>query len=182
MSTHVEMIVCPVCETSAWGAPNLPGVYVFPSGEQLPMRRGHGWCEECRHIQLLEALPSLDALNQEEEALTGLARSRPGGLDHHEQQDLEDIGLYRRLLHQRQSPCRCLACGSMAVQPWLFGENGQATHSPHGGCPGMCQMIEDPDGMRIALIEDADAYSIEGDRLGRLSDQLGSKNKDVPSV
>lgn len=178
MSIHVEMIVCPVCETSAWGAPNLPSVYVFPSGDQLSMRRGRGWCEECRRIRLLEALPSFDALDQEEVALTRLARSKPGGLDHYEQQDLEDIGLYRRLLHQRQSPCRCLACGSKAVQPWLFGENGQATHSPHGGCAGICQMIEDPDGMRIDLIEDADAYSPEGDPLGRLSEWRSANPRD----
>ncbi|MCM3566295.1 hypothetical protein [Hydrogenophaga intermedia] len=182
MSIHVEMIICPICETSAWAAPNLPCVYVFASGEQLAMRRGHGWCEECHRIRLLEALPSFDALNQEEVALTKLARSKLGGLDHFEQQYLEDIGLYRRLLHQRQSPCRCLACGSTVVQPWLFNENRQATHSPHGGCPGMCQVIEDPDGMRIALIEDADAYSIEGDRLGRLSGQLDSNHKDAPSA
>jgi len=111
-----------------------------------------------------------------------LSRDVEASVSRYEQRDLEEIGLYRRLLRQRQSPCRCLECGGVTVQAWLFDENGRATHSPHGGCPGMGKLVEDPGGMRILLIDDADAYSPEGEYLGRLSNQAGSDQQTSQGI
>lgn len=174
MSVRVEMIVCSACEISVWASPLLPCVYLFPSGEQLSTRQVHGWCDDCSRVRQVEALPRLEVLVADEQALLKRAREKPVGLSRYEQRELEEVGLYRRLLQQRQSPPRCLECGGVAIQAWQFDDDGRATSSPHGGCPGLCKMIEDPDGMRIALIDDAETYSPEGQYLGRLSDQNGS--------
>ena len=173
MSLKVQLLECAICKTSAYAFPVLPTVYVFPNGELLRLRRSRGWCKGCCQIRLVEALPNSASLNREEAGLLELAQTKPDGLDRYEQRDLDDIGLYRRLLSLRQHPNRCLDCGGTDIDAWEFDEDGLATRSPHGGCPGICVPIEDPDGMRIALVDDAEAYSLEGEHIGRLTEQPG---------
>lgn len=151
----------------------LPSVYVFPTGELVRLRSGFGWCTDCEHIRQIEKLPSTERLEMEEDALKALARKQPGGLSRYEQMDLEHVGLYRRLLDARQSANRCMTCGGTNTDSWLFDANELATYNPHGGCLGQFSQTEDPDGMRLALVEDAEAYTLEGEHIGRLSQQPG---------
>lgn len=173
MSLNVQLLECALCKTSAYAFPVLSAVYVFPSGELLRLRRSRGWCKSCGRIRQVEALPNPESLNREEAGLLELAQTKPDGLSRYEQRDLDDIGLYRRLLNLRQHQTRCLDCGDTGIDAWEFDDDGLATRSPHGGCPGLCVPIDDPDGMRISLVDDAEAYSLEGEYIGRLSEQPG---------
>lgn len=173
MSLSVQLLECELCKTTVYAFPMLPSVYVFTTGELARLRWTFGWCNDCRDIRQVENLPTAESLDKEEADLHSLARSRPDGLDRYEQKDLERIGLYRRLLSVRHSGCRCMDCGGSNIEPWKFDAQGQTTYSPHGDCAGKFRPIEDPDGMRLSLIEDAKAYSLEGEYLGRLSEQPG---------
>lgn len=173
MSFKVQLLECETCKTAVYAFPLLPSAYVFPTGELARIRSSFGWCGGCHRIRQVEQLPSTATLDKEEADLRALARTKPEGLDKYEQKDLERIGLYRRLLAVRQSANRCMSCGSTNIDLWAFDEDDKATYNPHGGCTGQFQQIEDPDGMRIALVDDAEAFSIEGQHLGRLSEQPG---------
>lgn len=173
MSLKVKMLKCDKCRTSVFAFPLLPSVYCFPSGEVLRMRSAFGWCETCQHIRQVEALPSLSELDAEEAGWLKRAQAKAGGLHRYEQREQESIGLYRRLLHLRQHSSRCLGCGGLAVDAWRMDADENFVHSPHGGCAGRVHLVDDPDGMRILLLEDAEAYSLEGEHLGRLSEQPG---------
>lgn len=173
MSLLVELLKCEACETTVYAFPMLPSAYLFPTGELARLRWTFGWCSDCHRVHQVEQLPSPETLDREEAELHELARSKPDGLSRYEQQDLERIGLYRRLLGVRVSANRCMTCGGTNIDRWEFDADGQATHNPHGGCAGRVRQFEDPDSMRIALVHDAEAYTLEGEYLGRLSEQPG---------
>ena len=173
MSLQVELLNCEACKTVVYAFPMLPLAYIFPTGELARLRWTFGWCGDCNRVQQVEQLPSPETLDKEEAELHELARSKPDGHSRYELQDLERVGLYRRLLDVRVSANRCMTCGGTNIDPWVFDADGQATYNPHGGCAGQFRQFEDPDGMRIALVEDAKAYTLEGERLGRLSEQPG---------
>ncbi len=173
MSLLVQFLQCDACDERIAVVPLLPSVYVFPTGELLRLHSSFGWCRDCQGVLQVEALPSVAALDQEEAALLALARTLPEGLSKYEKRDLEGVGLYRRLLAMRQSPGRCMCCGGSEIDHWTFEEPGITAHSPHGGCQGRFRQIDDPDGMRLMLVDDANAFSPDGTSLGRLSDQPG---------
>lgn len=173
MSFKVKLFECDTCRTSVFAFPLLPSVYCFPSGEVLRMRSGFGWCEACQRIRQVEALPSLAALDAEEAGWRERAQANAGGLDRYEKREQDSIGLYRRLLHLRQHGNRCLACGGVAVQAWRVDADDNFIHNPHGGCSGRVHLVDDPDEMRIFPVDDAEAYTLEGEHLGRLSEQPG---------
>lgn len=178
MSLKVQLLECETCKTAIYAFPVLPSAYVFPTGELARMRSTLGWCGECRHVRQVEQLPSGATLDKEEADLRDLARTKPEGLDKYEQKDLERIGLYRRLLAVRKSANRCMSCGSTNIDLWAFDEKDKATYNPHGGCAGRFRQIEDQDGMRIAPEDDAEAFSVEGEHLGRLSEQPGHMGRE----
>lgn len=173
MSLKVQLLECEACKTAFCAFPMLPSAYVFPTGELVRLRWTFGWCGDCNRIRQVEQLPSAETLDKEEADLHELARTKPDGIDRYEQKDMERIGLYRRLLGVRQSANRCMACGGTHIHPWVFDAHEQATHNPHGGCAGRFKQIEDPNGMRLALVDDAEAYTLEGEHIGRLSAQPG---------
>lgn len=173
MSLKVQLLECETCKTTVYAFPMLPSAYIFPTGELARQRWTFGWCGDCNRVQQVEQLPSAAALDKEELNLHKLERSKAGGLDRYEQKDLERIGLYRRLLGVRLSANRCMACGGTNIDPWVFDAQEQATHNPHGGCDGRFRQIEDPDGMRLMLVDDSELYTLEGEYLGRLSGQPG---------
>lgn len=173
MSLKVQLLKCEACETTVYAFPMLPSAYLFPTGELARLRWTFGWCGDCNCVQQVEGLPSVQTLEKEEADLHYLARSKPSGLSRYEQKDLECIGLYRRLLLVRLSWNRCLICGGTSIDPWVFDSDENATHNPHGGCTGQVRQIEDPDGMRIALVDDAETYTLEGEYIGRLAEQPG---------
>lgn len=173
MSLQVELLKCETCKATVYAYPTLPSAYMLPTGELVRLRWTFGWCGGCDRVQQVEQLPSAETLDEEEADLHELARSKPDGLDRYEQKDLRRIGLYRRLLSTRLSANRCMTCGGTNIDPWVFDAQEQATYNPHGGCDGQFRQIEDPDGMRIALVHDAEVYSLEGKYLGRLSEQPG---------
>ena len=169
----VQVLKCEVCKTAVYAFPMLPSAYMFPTGELARLRWTFGWCGDCNSVQQVEQLPSAETLDKEELDLHKLECSKVGGLDRYEQQDRARIGLYRRLLGARRSANRCMTCGGTNIDPWVFDAQEQAKHNPHGGCAGQFTQIEDPDGMRIALVHDAEVYTLEGEYLGRLSEQPG---------
>ena len=173
MSLKVQLLECDTCRTAVFAFPLLPSVYWFAPGDVLRMRSAFGWCEDCQKVRQAEALPGLVELDAEEASWRKLAQTQPGGLDRYEQRELDSIGLYRRLLSVRQHRNRCLECGSEALQSWRMDAEGNMVHNPHGGCTGRFRFIDDPDEMRIALVDDDEAYTSEGDYLGRLSEQHG---------
>lgn len=179
MSFKVQLLECPLCKATAYAFPHLPSAYIFPTGELLSLRWARGWCRTCSRIRQLEDLPNLEALQTEEAEILKLAGTNPDGLDWNQKLKLAGMDLYRRLLGVRQHPNRCLDCGSTDIEHWEFDNEGLATSSPHGGCPGLCVPVEDPDEIRLALVEDAEAYSIEGEHLGRLSQQPGKDGTEM---
>lgn len=173
MSLKVQLLECKTCKTTVYAFPMLQSAYIFPTGELARLRWTFGWCGDCNRVQQVERLPSTETLDKEELDLQKLECSKEGGLDRYEQKDRERIGLYRRLLSVRLSANRCMTCGGTNIDPWVSDAQEQATHNPHGGCDGQFRQIEDPDGMRIALVDDATAYTLEGEHIGRLSEQPG---------
>ena len=173
MSLKVELLECEACKATVYAFPMLPLAYIFPTGELARLRWTFGWCGGCDRVQQVEQLPSAETLDEEEADLYELARSKPDGLDRYEQKDLRRIGLYRCLLGTRLSANRCMTCGGTNNAAWVFDSHERATHNPHGGCAGQFRQIEDPDGMRLMLVEDAEVYTLEGQYLGRLSEQPG---------
>lgn len=178
MSFTVQLLECETCNTTIYAFPLLPSAYVFPTGELARMRATFGWCGDCHRVQQVEQLPSTETLDKEDADLRELARTKPDGLNKYEQKDLESIGLYRHLLAVRRSANRCISCGSTNIDVWAFDENDKAIYNPHGGCAGHFRQIEDPNGMRIALVDDAEAFSVEGEYLGRLSEQPGCNGSE----
>lgn len=178
MSFKVQLLECETCKTAIYAFPLLPSAYVFPTGELARMRSSFGWCGGCHRVRQVEQLPSTETLDKEEADLRALAHTKPEGLDKYEQKDLERIGLYRRLLAVRRGANRCMSCGSTNIDLWAFDEDDKATYNPHGGCAGRFKQIDDPNEMRIALVDDAEAFSIEGEHLGRLSEQPGCSGSE----
>lgn len=132
MSFTVQLLECETCNTTIYAFPLLPSAYVFPNGDLARMRSTFGWCGDCHCVQQVEQLPSTETLDKEDADLRELARTKPEGLNKYEQQDLECIGLYRRLLAVRRSANRCMSCGSTNIDLWAFDENDEATYNPHG--------------------------------------------------
>lgn len=173
MSLKVELLECESCKATVYVFPMLPSAYIFPTGELARLRWTFGWCGDCKRVQQVEQLPSAETLDKEEADLYGLARSKPDGLHRYQHRDLQRIGLYRRLLGTRLSANRCMTCGGTNIASWVFDTHERATHNPHGGCVGKFTQIEDPDGMRLMLVDDAEVYTLDGEHAGRLSEQPG---------
>lgn len=137
-----------------------PKAYVLPGGRSLPIQDSFGWCGACSGVTPCEALPALadverllaQALREDNERLVT---------------EMEDT---RNWISGRESPPRCLDCGSTSIQPFPLGwslyrdeESDQDfLDIPHSGCRGMLHV--EMCGWSLYRAVDA-RYSPEGEKL-----------------
>lgn len=189
MSRLVISYCCSHCDFRGWDVSSWgPMEYVLPDGQRLHVETRLGWCHACQRPEAVEVL-DLDARRADLDAAED--RLAEMGGEHFRANVLHALpGPWRRrlaewarqaiaciekravvgMLEQRQSPPRCLHCGSTDVfqpldpraelrpmdQPWRTGFQ-------HPGCEG--EILGACDGMRISLKSRVRTYTPEGERL-----------------
>jgi hypothetical protein len=121
----------------------------------------------------VEEWPSGEDLDNDAAAVVREWGECPDQLEGWRQEKLDDIETYRRLQPLRTTPNHCLECGGSDLLQWSYNSEGELSGSPHGDCPGLFREVkEDPDGMRLMLVDESDLYSINGTNMGRVLDDL----------
>jgi len=137
--------------------------YPLPDGGRATAYRSEGWCPRCESIQDVEELPDVQELQH---SIADYERRVQGGrldrikdrlgrppsnereLAHRELARLEDTLRWRR---SRQSPPRCLGCGSADWQAvdWVSDEHGGHSNISHTElfrhtCGGRLRRVTEP--------------------------------------
>lgn len=99
--------------------------YCLPDKSMLPVEQEVAWCKGCRSFGSAEAIPSIEELHARVQELQtptqkllflyGTKEVMNGAID-----ELRTRLSWRTA---RESPARCLACGSTAITPVRFGED-----------------------------------------------------------
>ena len=154
-----------------------PRIYNIPSGENIYIETQCAWCSSCscgveaeRVRTLMEIQSDLDALiAKEPEMLEGVK-------DTMQPDETIESALERAVLHltqrrdwrkSRQSPPKCLECGSMEITPFLKRDHyelkdGDFETVEHSGCGGQLHLANV--GFNIPM--NRDYYTAEGGALG----------------
>lgn len=198
MSWPVTTYYCTCCDFRqsnivAWGTKE----YVLADGVRIPVKGSLGWCRQCEGLAPVE---SLDVERQEAELNKAerkleLQRGRlvrrwwqihrsllPAASEYCKMdilaEEVEDEKAKLQLINTRQSPARCLNCGSVEViaklvtntSEWPDERLPKHTGFTHPGCGGEILMVMD--GLRIGLMPEVCRYTPEGVMLER-EDVLG---------
>ena len=92
--------------------------YVLPEGKDLTIERTFAWCDDCQRVQWAELIPDLEKLRSRNEEVPC--------------SKTEDRIVWRMT---RESPPRCLACGSTRIRPGLRGETRSGNPKWEMDCP-----------------------------------------------
>ncbi len=193
MSWPVTSFYCTKCDfcsgdVLAWG----PKEYVLDNGLRLPVQSTLGICLDCNGVRAIESLSEdqfkanlATAIKERREHSAQLVRPwwqlhrfmfyRGWQKDVRNWKDeyrrltmaIEDSRDLLKLLAARQSPPRCLGCGSHHVQAPLYrfkgdqGERPKYTGTIHSDCGGeIC--VKDASGLRISLVHMVSRFTPEG--------------------
>jgi hypothetical protein len=172
------------CDTCGFRGRTIEGdcrrAYALGPSEHAPLLARSAWCDACANVVPVEWILSLETLQQ---------LSNDGGASRTNGDEVEKLrfilwgevekvfvgslgGLteerFARILRgllrwrqQRQSPPRCLRCGSTAIR--FFPDDGAGL--PHGSCGG--QLLQVGWGLCEPAEEFAELYTVEGDLLQR---------------
>lgn len=191
MSLPSMRLVCDRCGDGAKLGPFPRAFYLTEKDGPLPVRWTLGWCADCRQARQIEDWPYKAALDAE--GITLLAEAlawkeqqkaaeaaprgwlsrlfgRGAGAAEPEAvmpqaQALADLRLYHWLLDTRQSPNRCMQCGSTHVWHWYLDKEPQPEHPE---CGGRFRHADDVGGMRLNFRGLAALYDLEGNHLARI--------------
>jgi hypothetical protein len=143
--------------------------YEFPDGSRIDMQTTPAWCRRCRELTEGESIESLKEIDRQLADLDdpsstlyrmtarGVLHELTGGGEEYRQQTIERTHARRRWREARQSPPRCIACGTTDIFIFPFD---QPAPNPAGPgmvelrCVGMCstsfnEWFFTPEGERI---------------------------------
>lgn len=119
--------------------------YELSEEDMLPIETRLAWCHECGAVSEVEFLPDLAETEKQIQRLESEDPELMATLEaegRFAEDEIEFQTLIRDWLRQRESPPRCLACGSTRIEePWALNDSrdqedtGVLTY-PHPGCSG----------------------------------------------
>jgi len=100
--------------------------YRLNDGSTLHIEQQAAWCEQCRRFGSAELVSSIDELRDWLEELQNPTQSIHFALPSADaiQGAIDEVQVRLRWFQTRKSPARCLTCGSTAITPIRFGEDG----------------------------------------------------------
>jgi hypothetical protein len=138
-----------------------PAYYVFPDGSRMPASLSPAWCRHCNAFSSAEHLPTVEAVREEVERLrNGRTNELDCELAEEFNQTLAErvasrLAVFEQLdkrFRDRQSPNRCVACGTTEFD-YLRAMDGAAPKEwPHIGCGGTFRLVETVHGIPATYI------------------------------
>jgi hypothetical protein len=192
MSLPVTSYTCTKCDFTqgdarTWGVKE----YVLENGLRIPLNWSLGWCHDCNGLAAVEALSETVCREEMAEAQSDLDGFGPPPVRRWWQLhrfllrgwwrkkvenwmycacDVEDARDALRLVQERKSPPRCLACGSRRVDAplvtdrseWKDEAGRRRTGFIHPGCGGEIMQFMNGD-FRLGLRPSIRRYTAEGE-------------------
>lgn len=132
--------------------------YEFTEQVTLTIQRVAAWCPRCQGVAWSEMIPPLADINlriseferRDQTALDAVLPfvSRHSSLADLVASRLDDLRRRAAWVRGRQSPPRCLECGSTEIIPMTSGQtcsgNPKWTLSPHPNCGGTLTVLTEP--------------------------------------
>lgn len=167
---------CERCKYSQTFAEGGLRSYQLPGEVRITIRQQLGWCRSCDRVVFCEELPTMGELAIEFAQFEELVRqdfdflSSPGmSAEELIERERSRLASLADMLQARQSPPRCLECGSTSIIPISEAdENEEEAVLPtrssieHPGCGGPLSVH----GIGLSRSRLWTIYSTEGERLG----------------
>jgi NAD-dependent SIR2 family protein deacetylase len=177
----ITIIKCDRCHQQ-WPSHDFWGRYAYEINQDthIDMERDIGWCDDCHDFRLIEEILTQDELlnafiKAYDEFITVEKPYKPTIFGLLKCTDSDVLRSYKRLelnllkarhalkwKDARQSPPRCLSCGSNDVGPYNIFKGDKSTHPVCGG-----KLTERDPNCRIAIGDQIKVYDTEGFYLNK---------------